>query len=33
LVVLLRFQLHEPLVVIAADVAGLALWPQVQGGA
>jgi chromate transporter len=31
LVVLLRFKPHEPLVVVAAGLAGLALWPVVQG--
>ena len=31
LAVLVRFKLHEPLVVHAAGVAGLALWPVVQG--
>jgi chromate transporter len=31
LVVLVRFKPHEPLVVVAAGLAGLALWPVVQG--
>jgi chromate transporter len=31
LVVLVRVKPHEPLVVVAAGVAGLALWPLVQG--
>jgi chromate transporter len=30
--VLWRFKLHEPLVVAAAGLAGLALWPLVRGG-
>ena len=32
LVVLWRFKLHEPIVVAAAGLAGLALWPLVRGG-
>jgi chromate transporter len=31
LVVLVRFKPHEPLVVVAAGLAGLALWPLVHG--
>ncbi len=31
--VLWRFKVHEPLVVAAAGLAGLALWPLVRGGA
>ena len=32
LAVLWRFKLHEPIVVAAAGLAGLALWPLLRGG-
>ena len=32
LAVLWRFKLHEPIVVGAAGLAGLVLWPLIRGG-
>src|SRR5437899_2643388 len=32
LAVLWRFKLHEPIVVMAAGLAGLILWPLTRGG-